>query len=157
MKLRFIIFLILILSACSQTQEANQQVALKKNNKTVLETLYQRYQIWQGSPYQLGGNSQKGIDCSGFVTLTFQQEFNKQLPRTTMQQSKLEKEIDKGELRAGDLIFFKIIDKTNLRHVGIYLENEKFLHASTSKGVVISYLTTDYWSQNYWKSIRVLD
>jgi cell wall-associated NlpC family hydrolase len=156
MKIVFIPILLVIVAACTHTQESTEQLMLQKINKKPLEKLHQRYQLWQETPYKLGGNSKQGIDCSGFVALTFDEEFNTQLPRTTLKQSKLENEIAIGQLQAGDLIFFKIIEKIDLRHVGIYLENNKFLHASTSKGVTISDLDSDYWSKNYWKSIRVL-
>jgi cell wall-associated NlpC family hydrolase len=154
--MRFLVLIIalLIISSCSQNSDSTS--ILFEPQMSVLEKLYSRHQQWQGSPYQLGGNSKTGIDCSGFIKLTFQQEFNLQLPRTTLKLSKLENEIAIGELKAGDLVFFKIIDKTNLRHVGVYLENNKFLHASTSDGVTISNIKSEYWSQNYWKSIRVL-
>ena len=127
------------------------------NTDTVLDRLYQHHELWRGTPYQLGGMSRQGIDCSGFVQLTFAEQFGVQLPRTTGAQSKLKPNIKRHDLRAGDLVFFKIPKQRKLFHVGIYLEDGRFLHASTSQGVVVSTLTTDYWQDNYWQSIRVLD
>ena len=91
---------------------------------------------WQGVRYQLGGLSQDGIDCSGFVHIVYKKGLGKELPRTATQQSKLGKIINKNDLKPGDLIFFRTNKRSN--HVGIYLENKKFIHASRSRGVTIS-------------------
>lgn len=115
--------------------------------------LYDQFQEWQGVRYQLGGLSKRGIDCSGFVYLTYKNRFNVRLPRTTKLQSKLGKEVSQRNLKTGDLVFFKTGMAT--RHVGIYLENNKFLHASLSQGVTISHLDNTYWKSNYWKSVRI--
>jgi len=64
------------------------------------------------------------------------------------------KSISRKELKAGDLVFFKTGWLT--KHVGIYIAGDKFLHASTSKGVTISYLTNAYWQSKYWKARRIL-
>ena len=122
----------------------------------VLETLYQRHEQWQGTPYQLGGRSQQGIDCSGFVALTFNQEFGIQLPRTTAAQAQLPGSVKKAELQTGDLVFFKIPQQKKYYHVGIYLEDHQFLHASTSQGVTVSDLHDDYWRTHFWQAVRVL-
>jgi len=128
-----------------------------KNSAEILNQLYQRQVQWQGTPYQLGGMSQQGIDCSGFVQLTFAEEFGVPLPRTTEAQAQLSGAVKKDELQTGDLVFFKIPNQVKLYHVGIYLEEGQFLHASTSQGVIVSDLASDYWHNNYWRSIRVLD
>ncbi len=125
-------------------------------HSTILDKLYNRYNQWQGTSYQLGGLTQQGIDCSGFVMLTFSEEFDIQLPRTTASQAQLSKAITKKNLEAGDLVFFKIPGQGKLYHVGIFLENSRFLHASTSQGVIISDLRNTYWQANYWKSVRIL-
>lgn len=115
-----------------------------------LEKLYKQYADWRGTPYKLGGQSRSGIDCSAFVQTTFLQQFGIYLPRTTEQQINSGKPIAKTELQAGDLVFFR-----NGDHVGIYLEQDKFLHASTRLGVTISSMDNVYWSHKYWRSIRV--
>lgn len=127
------------------------------NPDLLLDQLYDRHELWAGTPYQLGGLSQDGIDCSGFVQLTYADEFGIQLPRTTAAQAQFSQTVKKQALQAGDLVFFKIPNQGKLHHVGIYLEAGTFLHASTSQGVTISTLTADYWRDTYWKSIRVLD
>ena len=101
----------------------------------------------------MGGLSKKGVDCSGLVYLTYRENLGIEIPRSTALQSKTGKEVKRSELRAGDLVFFKTSYK--VRHVGIYIEDGKFFHASTSKGVMISNLNDYYWKDKYWHSRRM--
>lgn len=116
--------------------------------------LFDFYSEWEGVGYKLGGDSKGGIDCSGFIQKAFKEKFYLSMPRTTTMQSEVGKQIDKNELLGGDLVFFKT-GETN--HVGIYLEDGKFIHASTKNGVTISDLDNSYFSQTYWKAQRVID
>lgn len=157
-------FIILIsisfLISCGSLQERNA-ARLKSNPDTnelansgyIKKVLYSQFNDWQGVRYQQGGLSQYGIDCSGFVHITFKSKLGLHLPRTTWMQAKLGREVRKNDLRAGDLVFFKTGKASN--HVGIYLEKNKFLHASQKKGVTISRLDDIYWKSSYWKSIRI--
>ena len=124
-----------------------------KEKTQVVESLYTQLEKWQGVTYRLGGLSKNGVDCSGFVYLTFKNHFGIELPRTTEQLAKSGQPVDETGLQAGDLVFFKtgILAK----HVGIYVENGKFLHASTGQGVMLSKLSDPYWSSHYWKTVRV--
>lgn len=119
----------------------------------ILDLLYQQVEAWEGVPYRLGGLSKEGIDCSGFVYMTYLNQFNKRLPRSTYRQSKVGDQVFQRDLDAGDLIFFRIGYST--RHVGIYLENGLFAHASKSSGVMVSNLQDTYWSKRYWKAVRI--
>lgn len=131
--------------------ETTQHHTLSRLSETqALEKLYQQHATWQGTPYRLGGNSRSGIDCSAFVQTTFDDVFNIKLPRTTNQQIRIGEKIGRSDLQAGDLVFFR-----NGRHVGIYLEDDRFLHASTRLGVTISRMDNVYWSRYYWRSIRI--
>ncbi len=121
--------------------------------QSVLHKLYHQHEEWQGVRYKLGGLNKNGVDCSGLVYLTYKSKLGIHLPRTAQQQSKLGQEIYRHELKAGDLVFFRTGPTS--KHVGIYLENKKFLHASQSKGVIISHLDNTYWKAKYWKSIRI--
>jgi len=121
--------------------------------RKILDSLYQQVREWEGTPYRLGGLSKKGVDCSGFVFMTYLDRFNIRMPRNTYQQSQTGTYVFKRDLTAGDLIFFRIGYKT--RHVGIYLENDLFVHASTSRGVMLSNLQDAYWSKRYWKAVRI--
>lgn len=107
-----------------------------------------QYQKWQGTPYRLGGNNLYGVDCSAFVQAVYYDAYGLTLPRTTAFQSKVGKKVAYSEAKSGDLIFFKTGRKT--RHVGIYLGADAFMHASTSKGVIISRLDNPYWASVFW-------
>lgn len=115
--------------------------------------LYAQYQEWRAVRYRIGGLSKSGIDCSGFVFVTFRDRFGIQLPRSSDDQVTIGRKVDEGELRTGDLVFFRT--GRNVRHVGIFLEDRKFLHASTIKGVMISSLDDVYWSKEYWRAISL--
>ncbi len=117
--------------------------------------LFDFYSEWEGVGYKLGGDSKSGIDCSGFIQKAFKEKFDLSMPRTTVMQSQVGKEIDKSQLLSGDLVFFKTGDDIN--HVGIYLEDGLFVHASTKVGVTISELSNSYFSKSYWKAQRIID
>jgi len=131
-------------------QGLNHDKVSSLSESQTLEKLYQQHATWHGTPYRLGGISRSGIDCSAFVQITFEDVFNITLPRTTSQQVRVGPKIGRSDLQAGDLVFFR-----NGGHVGIYLENDRFLHASTRLGVTISRMDNVYWSRYYWRSIRI--
>ena len=120
---------------------------------TISTKLYGYYTSWKGTPYRIGGLSRRGVDCSGFVHLSFRDLFGITLPRTTLEQRKLGFEVLPHKLQPGDLLFFKTGWFTH--HVGIYLDNRRFLHASTSKGVMISSLQEEYWQNNFYIAKRL--
>ncbi|MCW9718327.1 C40 family peptidase [Avibacterium sp. 21-599] len=110
---------------------------------------------WAGTPYRLGGQSRRGIDCSGFVQKTFRDRFNIQLPRTTKEQVKYGIKVPKSQIQTGDLVFFKTGRGPNGYHVGIYVKDGQFLHASTKGGVIYSSLNSPYWTRTYWQARRM--
>jgi len=112
-----------------------------------------QYKGWKGTPYRYGGLSKNGVDCSGFIYQTYKTVFGISLPRSTTEQVKQGKRVYINQLRAGDLIFFKT--GRNVNHVGIYLEKGKFVHASSSKGVIVSSMHTGYWKKSYWQARRL--
>ncbi|MBF0786183.1 peptidase C40 [Muribacter muris] len=109
------------------------------------------YRHWAGTRYRLGGTTKEGIDCSAFVKTTMHSAFNLHLPRSTAEQKHTGRAISKSALRPGDLVFFR-----NNHHVGVYIGGGKFVHASTSRGVMTSSLSERYWARNYTQSRRVL-
>ena len=119
----------------------------------VKKILYSQLQEWHNVRHRTGGLSKKGIDCSGFVHLTFLSRFGIEVPRSTKLLSKTGAQISQKKLRPGDLVFFKTGIKS--RHVGIYVEKGKFIHVSKKKGVMMSSLDNIYWSKNYWKALRL--
>lgn len=109
---------------------------------------------WRGTPYRYGGTTRDGIDCSAFVQAVYGDVFGIDLPRATAEQVHEGKMINRRDLRPGDLVFFKTRPRT--RHVGIYLGEGEFAHASTSQGVMVSRLDDYYWRTRFWTSRRIL-
>lgn len=124
------------------------------NDVEIEKQLHREYQRWQGTRHRLGGNGHRGIDCSGFVKAVYKDVFNVDLPRTTRAQAKQGKSVAFDDLRAGDLVFFK--PPTYPHHVGIYLSDSKFVHASKNKGVTLSKIDRSYWKKYYWTARRIL-
>ncbi|OGP92918.1 MAG: hypothetical protein A2156_10190 [Deltaproteobacteria bacterium RBG_16_48_10] len=109
-----------------------------------------------GVPYRLGGSTIKGIDCSAFVKKIYE-IFKVRLPRTTWEQFRVGKRVGKSELEEGDLVFFKIPSRrASNTHVGIYIGNNEFVHASSrSKEVRVDNLDTPYFNKRFLNGVRV--
>ncbi|EKO3865230.1 C40 family peptidase [Vibrio harveyi] len=158
-KVRHLFFPLIIsvlLSACSSGPDPETQVNPSLSVNQLLsdnQDLYQFYHEWEGTPYRLGGTKKSGIDCSAFVQKAFVEAYKMSLPRTTRQQSKQGVEMSWSDAQQGDLVFFKT--KRSTYHVGIYLGNKQFMHASTSKGVIISRIDNPYWASKFWQVRRV--
>lgn len=118
------------------------------------ETLYNAIQSWIGTPYQYGGTSKSGVDCSGFVGNIYQEVYHRTLHRVANDMQLDCELISKSELKEGDLVFFTN-SKGRVSHVGIYLKDGIFAHSSTSRGVIISRLGDSYWSKHFYKGGRV--
>jgi cell wall-associated NlpC family hydrolase len=114
--------------------------------------LKRHYDKWRGTPYVDGGMSPTGIDCSGYTVLAYRDLFGVNLPRTALEQSASGREIPRHGLRSGDLVFFNT--GRSKKHVGIYLYDDQFVHASLSRGVTLSSLDDPYWQERYWQSRR---
>ncbi len=121
----------------------------------VISLLSEQQREWKGTPYVLGGNTRSGVDCSGFTRVTFMDRFNIKLPRTTTEQAKYGKKVPKSQIQTGDLVFFKTGRGPNGYHVGIYVKNGQFLHASTKGGVIYSSLNNAYWDKVFWQVRRI--
>lgn len=112
-----------------------------------------------GIPYRLGGNSpQTGLDCSGFVGHVFRQTAGMQLPRDSRAISDAAQPLARDELQPGDLVFFNTLNRA-YSHVGIYLGDNRFVHAASSRtgGVMVSNLNDTYWRTRFDGARRVLD
>ncbi len=156
------IFAISLLVGCAATPPSNSRsTSLFENafsqrsdsntewSKTALDKYFRE---WESVRYKFGGLSKEGIDCSGFVYLTFLNQFGVKLPRNTSLQSKVGETVAQNQLKTGDLVFFKTRFS---RHVGIYLNNRQFIHASLTQGVTTSSLDSKYWSTAYWTAKRL--
>lgn len=153
----FIIILLLLMAGCSSTPGpvSSPENTVRPDNITIKKRLNQHYVAWHGVPYKIGGNDKRGIDCSGFVHLTYKKALGVTVPRSTNLLAKTGIHISRKQLVVGDLVFFKT--GFAKQHVGIYMGDGQFIHASTSKGVMKSSLKSPYWSKHYWKSSRVLN
>lgn len=112
------------------------------------------YRRWKGTQHRLGGAGNRGIDCSGFVREVYKNVFNIDLPRTTNAQVKQGRPILFNALQPGDLVFFNPLSYP--RHVGIFLSESEFVHASKNKGVTLSKIDKYYWRKYYWTARRIL-
>jgi cell wall-associated NlpC family hydrolase len=119
-------------------------------NKKIIESI----DSWLGTPYKYGGMSKSGTDCSGFTKSVYKEACNIDLNRSAADQVKDVILIDKDKLHFGDLIFFKI-SGNKVSHVGIYINDSKFVHASTKNGVTISNLNDAYYKKYFYKGGKI--
>jgi len=109
-------------------------------------SLYNAVDEWLGTRYRLGGTTKDGIDCSAFTQILYVTQYGINLPRTAREQYDATQRISRTDLKEGDLVFFNT--QGGVSHVGIYLQNNKFVHAS-SGGVTISDLFEPYWERRF--------
>jgi probable lipoprotein NlpC len=175
----FVLLPVLLAASCKTPAKSKKHKEVKNNEHTVIrETekpdFYSAYSkklevkldgtedkklitcmaSWLGTPYKYSGETRQGTDCSGMVMAIYKEVYKKNLFRSSMEQMKNVMIIKKEELRTGDLVFFKISgDKVS--HVGIYIGESKFMHASTQRGVVINSLEEEYYKKWFFAGGRV--
>jgi cell wall-associated NlpC family hydrolase len=114
---------------------------------------------FKGTKYKYGGLSKSGMDCSGLMHVAFKSQ-NISLPRTSIDQSKQGVKIAVANAQKGDLVFFKTSNKNRISHVGLVIGNRngevRFVHASSSRGVMVSSLNDGYWKKTFSEARRVL-
>ncbi|PJA08791.1 MAG: glycoside hydrolase [Flavobacteriales bacterium CG_4_10_14_0_2_um_filter_32_8] len=163
----YIVVVLLIFISCHSnkktTTEQKKEIAYKSvqtKYATLLNvapseihniTLYNFIDKWIGVKYKYGGQTQEGVDCSGFVNILYKEVYQKVLPRSSSDIAKQLKSTTKNKLSEGDILVFDIDGKKS-SHVGIYLTNNKFVHSSTSKGVIISSLELPYYQKSFSKA-----
>lgn len=173
---------LIIAASCAISCGSSKNVATKKNTgtKSVAKTenlrkldsnfngkvsksindILKDAEKYLGAPYKFGGNTSSGFDCSGFTVKVFEENDFK-LPRRSSDQAETGSKIDIKDVKPGDLLFFATAGGSRVSHVGIVhdIGNDgevKFIHASTTKGVIISSLNEKYWNQAYLHAQRVL-
>ncbi len=115
--------------------------------------LYRFIDNWYGTHYRMGGTTKKGIDCSAFSGTLLSSIYTFALPRTAREQYKICERLDKENLMTGDLVFFNT--RGGVSHVGVFLANDRFVHASSSKGITISNLNDSYYSKRFISGGRI--
>lgn len=160
-----ILIMLVFLLGCHNTKKST---VANKNDFTAVQTkyaeilnvspkeidnlpLYHFIDQWIGVKYKFGGTTKDGVDCSGFANILYKEVYKTVLPRSSQDIAKELKTISKTNLSEGDILIFDIENKKN-SHVGIYLKNNKFVHSSTSNGVIISSLEHPYYQKAFSKA-----
>ena len=111
---------------------------------------------WFGTPYKFGGTSDNAIDCSAFVRTVYSTATEMQLPRTAREQFTVGKIVrNRKDLKFGDMVFFNTRKRVRVSHVGIYLGDNLFAHASSRSGVTVSSLVQDYYNKKFIGARRI--
>ncbi|MFD1631991.1 C40 family peptidase [Pseudopedobacter beijingensis] len=148
----FTILLMVSVSCSSHKTLTKENISVKKKYAKIMEVspnklhntaLYNFINEWEGTRYRLGGLNKNGIDCSGLVYLLYKDVYNKQIPRSTSQQVTVIKRKYERNLKEGDLVFFDY-DNKKYSHVGVFLQNGYYVHASTKRGVMVQKLKDPY-------------
>lgn len=146
-----------VLKAEKPSDAIRKQYALKlgvSESDIKNESLYKFINEWSGVPYKYAGKDKHGIDCSGLTSTLYLNVYKKTISSSTKALVGEVKKIKESDLKEGDLVFF-ITNEKSISHVGVYLQNNKFVHASTKRGVMISDLTEPYFKKTYACSGRV--
>jgi murein DD-endopeptidase / murein LD-carboxypeptidase len=142
-------------SPSSSPDRASQlKEALGLTNKDLQGKLYSFVLDWYGVPYRYGGCQKNGVDCSCFASLLCQSVYGYSLPRQAGEIFKGCKQLGLEDVREGDLLFFKI-GSTKITHVAVYLRNRYFVHASTSRGVMVNSLGEAYFKKYFFSAGRM--
>ncbi len=147
----------MLFSGCVATKPASKPLQVVANEAATpqrAERLRAEAADWAGTPHEWGGTTRDGIDCSAFVQTVYKDLFTVNLPRTTLLQAKEGQPVLLNQLTVGDLLFYRI--DSNTRHVGIYVGEDEFMHASKSEGVTITSIEDPYWENRFWTVRRIL-
>jgi len=145
-KLTFYLALLIFLASCASSKKA-------KIREQRINTVISTAKGYMGTPYRWGGTSRSGIDCSGLLCNSYRM-IRYELPRTSAQQSKVGKKVKRKKLEPGDLVFFATgKKKRKITHVGLVTDvrkgKVKFIHSSSSLGVVISDMDNKYYRKRF--------
>lgn len=124
-------------------------------NGTENPQLISEVSSWLGTPHRFGGNTRLGADCSGFVQEVYRLIYQVSLPRSSSNMAQHTQKIGKSQLQEGDLVFFRTSGGRKISHVGIYLSNNKFIHVSSTRGVIVSDLAEPYYVRTFAHGGRV--
>lgn len=171
----FLVSCVLLISACKSAKESTSvQSNTSSENKEAPKSIQEKYakllgvspseinnsklytfiDNWYGVPYKYGGKNKNGIDCSNFSATLYATVYNQSITGSSASIFKQCKPISKADLKEGDLLFFKI-ETDDISHIGVYLQNNKFVHATTKKGVMIDALDEPYYKKYFYKGGRI--
>jgi len=179
-KIKFsaLVILLLFISSCSVSKKLNNSNTKNnyesnenKHKKEFYKTYSEKFKInlagnekqelilfidkWIGVPYKSAGNTFNGVDCSGLAANLYDEVYNIKISRTVKAIYNETIPVKKENLKDGDFVFFKIGKANDVNHIGIYISNNKFVHSSTKKGVIISDLDEDYYKKYFFSGGRV--
>lgn len=138
-----------------EIQELSLRLGITITNSDHLD-LYREAADWLGTRYRRGGMSRKAVDCSGFTNIIYKNVYGVTLDRVSTTIAKNVKEtVQKDELEPGDMVFFSTFKKKYINHVGVYIGDGKFIHASIKHGVIVSSLAEGYYSKSWRKGGRL--
>ncbi len=147
-----------IASVMNQLKPDNTSTDINADNSTMKEKILMEIIKYLNTPYKYGGNSTNGIDCSAFTQTVFHNVLSLDLNRSAREQYRQGVEIDNREnLKFGDLVFFNTRRRVRPGHVGIYIGDNLFAHASSRNGVIVSSLDQDYYSSRFMGGRRIED
>jgi Cell wall-associated hydrolases (invasion-associated proteins) len=155
-RVAYLLFILLIFTSCGSLRQGG------KKRQGEVDDLIKYARKYEGVKYRSGGTTPKGFDCSGYSQYVYK-EFGYNLPRTTTDQSKIGKKVNRRDVLPGDLVFFKGRDKKKKRvgHVGIVTEVDRhgdftFIHASSSRGIVETSIKELYYKDRYLSARRII-
>jgi cell wall-associated NlpC family hydrolase len=160
LSLFLVLFLCFTSCKSSKLNSKKNSAKVEKKKTTTVDRVIDNALSFQGTKYKYGGTTKKGMDCSGLIYVAFKNE-DIMLPRVSRVMATKGKRVKQGDVKKGDLIFFKTKKKSgSINHVGLvvstYENNIEFIHSTTSKGVITSSLSESYWKNAYREIRRVL-
>ena len=159
-KIIYLLLFSVIFASCkSKSSVTSSNRKSEKKTTKLAENIVDYATDYLGTKYKYGGTTNKGLDCSGLVYISYK-EYEVLLPRSSYDMSKYGKKIKERDTQIGDLIFFKTNGKSVINHVGLVTEIDgdeiKFIHSSTKKGVIISSMKEAYYKSTYAQTNRAL-
>jgi len=147
-----------VMSSCSSSKKIVKNTTKKKLSK--VDKIVANAMNYKGVRYKFGGTTKRGMDCSGIIYVAFGSE-NVQLPRISRDMAKRGKKVSLSKTKKGDLLFFKTSKRgRSINHVGLVVSVNKglikFIHSTSSRGVIVSLLSEKYWTKAFVKATNIL-
>ncbi len=163
-KILLLSILMLFMASCGSSRRTTETKVIGKSTTTVsskrISKVVNHAKKFEGTRYKYGGTDKRGMDCSGLVYTSFKEE-NIALPRISREMAKKGIRIKLNETEEGDLVFFRTNkNRKTINHVGLVVESDrgeiKFIHSTTSRGVIVSSLEEKYWKNSFVEVRRVI-